>query len=100
MPEICACNNRTSVARGVFYVVCIYPLLGNRPINTHILDNRIKCFLWGPSRGVILRTVDTTTSQSVSWGVQFSQALQGGLRRDGAIVVEFSCSVEGSAVEC
>jgi hypothetical protein len=27
-------NNRTSVARGVFYVVRIYPLLGNGPINT------------------------------------------------------------------
>jgi hypothetical protein len=34
-PEIRACNNRTSVARGVFYVVRIYLLLDNGPINMH-----------------------------------------------------------------
>jgi hypothetical protein len=29
-----------------------HPLLGNGPINTH-LDNRRRCFPWGPFRGII-----------------------------------------------
>jgi hypothetical protein len=44
-PEIRACNNRTSVARSVFFVVRTYPLLGNG------------CFLCcGPTRDYMTRS--------------------------------------------
>jgi hypothetical protein len=34
------------------------PLLGNKPVNTDCAT--IDCFLWGPRRGVILKTTDAT----------------------------------------
>jgi hypothetical protein len=48
-------NTRTQqnkVARGTFYVVRIYPLLGNGPKNTHSWQQR-RCFTLGPCRGIV-----------------------------------------------
>jgi hypothetical protein len=63
-PEIRACNNRTRVARGVFYVVRIYTLLGKGPINTHYWQHNTVYSL-----GPVLRSYlqDNRRYKQLSW---------------------------------
>jgi hypothetical protein len=51
MQRRCKCNNRTSVARGVFYVVLRYPLLGNG------------CIFYGPPRDNIRSKIGIKSEQ-------------------------------------
>jgi hypothetical protein len=53
MPVICAPKIRASVARGVLYVIRIYPLLGNGPINTHSLQQKTVFSVGSVPRGYL-----------------------------------------------